>query len=190
MPVGQDEEVGIVVVPSIKFGELEVKNVPAIVQDLKAQSEAIGDELGLILGRQVMQSFGSLTFDFPNRSLALTAEAPAQAPAGVELPLLIVDMSVLNAPAVPVRIDGSEHDFFVYFGGVWKAALAITKKDYLKSGHLPREVDPPDDPNAGPRLAGKAIPVTTAAEHMALPDPWLENLHHTTPDARPEGAST
>lgn len=48
---------------------------------------------------------------------------------------------------------------------------------------------PTDDPNAGPRLAGKAIPVTTAAEHMALPDPWLENLHHTTPDA-PEGAPT
>jgi serine/threonine protein kinase len=40
---------------------------------------------------------------------------------------------------------------------------------------------PTDDPAAGPRLAGKAIPVTTAAEHMALPDPWLENLHHTTP---------
>ncbi|MEQ8438767.1 MAG: BREX system serine/threonine kinase PglW [Ilumatobacter fluminis] len=45
---------------------------------------------------------------------------------------------------------------------------------------------PTDDPVAGPRLAGKAIPVTTAAEHMALPEPWLENLHHTTP----QGATT
>jgi serine/threonine protein kinase len=49
---------------------------------------------------------------------------------------------------------------------------------------------PTDDPNAGPRLAGKAIPVTTAAEHMALPDPWLENLHHTRTHTSPEGASS
>jgi hypothetical protein len=38
---------------------------------------------------------------------------------------------------------------------------------------------PADDPVARPKLAGKAIPVTTAAEHLAAPEPWLENLHHT-----------
>lgn len=38
---------------------------------------------------------------------------------------------------------------------------------------------PTDDPDAAPTLAGKAIPVTTAAESMALPMAWLENLHHT-----------
>jgi hypothetical protein len=39
---------------------------------------------------------------------------------------------------------------------------------------------PSDDPAATPKLAGKPIPVTTGAEHLALPDPWLENLHHIT----------
>lgn len=39
---------------------------------------------------------------------------------------------------------------------------------------------PTDDPAAAPSLAGRAVPVTTPTEHLALPDVWLRNLHHTT----------
>ncbi|MCW2748973.1 MAG: pglW, partial [Aeromicrobium sp.] len=38
-----------------------------------------------------------------------------------------------------------------------------------------------DDPAASPTIFGRAVPITTLAEHMVLPDPWLENLHHTRP---------
>ena len=38
---------------------------------------------------------------------------------------------------------------------------------------------PSDDPTVAPTIAGRAVPVTTFAEHMELPLPWLENLHQT-----------
>ena len=47
---------------------------------------------------------------------------------------------------------------------------------------------PTDDPTAAPSLAGRAVPITTATEHLALPDVWLRNLHHTT--AASAGASS
>jgi hypothetical protein len=40
---------------------------------------------------------------------------------------------------------------------------------------------PAEDPSAAPALAGRAIPITTSTEHLALPDVWLRNLHKTTP---------
>ena len=47
---------------------------------------------------------------------------------------------------------------------------------------------PTDNPSAAPSLAGRAVPITTATEHLALPDVWLRNLHHTT--AASAGASS
>ena len=38
-----------------------------------------------------------------------------------------------------------------------------------------------DDPAASPTIFGRAVPITTLAEHMMLPSEWLENLHHTRP---------
>lgn len=35
------------------------------------------------------------------------------------------------------------------------------------------------DPDAPPTVDGRAVPITTLAEHMTLPVPWLENLHRT-----------
>lgn len=152
-PLGQKEEQGIVLVPEIKFGDLSLKNVPALVQSLEPYQQAMGETPGVILGRQCLQAFGSIAYDFPNRKLTLTKEAPSGPAEGeIELPLLLVSMHVLNAPVVPIRIDGSEHPFYVYFGGVYKSGVAVTKKHYFKSGHLPREVDPPDDENAGLKM--------------------------------------
>jgi len=46
---------------------------------------------------------------------------------------------------------------------------------------------PADDPDALPTVQGKAVPVTTSAEHFALPDAWLRNLHRTRPSPVPGG---
>lgn len=151
--LGQEKEQGIVIVPEVKFGKISVKNVPAVVQSLDAYAASMGERPGMILGRQALQAFGALTYDFPNKKLTLSKAAPdGPADGQAELPLLLVSMHVLNAPAVPIRIDGSEHQFFVYFGGIYKAGVAVTKKQYFKSGHLPREVTPPDDENAGLKM--------------------------------------
>jgi serine/threonine protein kinase len=46
---------------------------------------------------------------------------------------------------------------------------------------------PADDPAALPTMQGKAIPVASSAEHFALPDAWLRNLHRTHPSPVPRG---
>jgi hypothetical protein len=113
----------------------------------------VGEKPGIILGRQAMQALGSFTFDFAANSLTVTKEAPSAAPEGaVELPFLLVSMHVRNAPVVPISIDGSEHSFFVYFGGVYGSGLAVTRKHYLKSGHLPRDLENPEDETNGLKM--------------------------------------
>ncbi len=152
-PLGTETETDIVLVPEVKFGELTVKNIPALVQPLDPYAAAIGEKPGMILGRQAMQAFGSFTFDFAANSMTISKDAPASAPDGAaELPFLLVSMHVRNAPVVPVSIDGSEHSFFVYFGGVYGSGLAVTRKHYLKSGHLPRELDDPEDTTNGLKM--------------------------------------
>ena len=152
-PLGQPEETGVVLVPAVKFGELSLENVPAIVQDLGPYEQAMGERPGLILGRQCLQALGTVEYDFPNRTLTVAKDPPASTTdKQIELPLLLISMHVLNAPAVPIRINGSEHEFFVYFGGIYRSGVAVTKKHYFKSGHLPREVEPPDDEDAGLKM--------------------------------------
>lgn len=46
---------------------------------------------------------------------------------------------------------------------------------------------PSEDPEVLPTVDGQAVPVTTGAEHMALPEPWLKNVHHT---AEPVGGQS
>jgi hypothetical protein len=151
--VGSDQEVGLVLLPEVKFGGIALKNVPAVVQPLSDFEATVGEKPGLLLGRQALRVFGSMTFDFPGRGLEIAADAPAAGPAGAsELPLLMLDMAILNAPAVPLRIDGSDHTFFVYFGGIYKAGLTITRKDYLKSGHLPRQIAEVNDKDNGLKM--------------------------------------
>jgi tetratricopeptide (TPR) repeat protein len=149
-PLGQEQETDLVLVPEIKFGELTLKNVPAFVQSLQPYEQAIGETPGIILGRQAMQAFGSITFDFPAKNLTVTKDAPAAKPEGAaELPFVLLSQHVRNAPAVPIKVDGSEHEFFVYLGGVYSSSVAMTKKEYLKSGHLPRDLENPEDAENG-----------------------------------------
>jgi tetratricopeptide (TPR) repeat protein len=149
---GAGEEQAIVLVPEVKFKDLTLKNVPAIVRSLEPYA-GIGEKPGLILGRQAMHALGSITFDFPKRALTITKDAPAQAPAGAaDLPLLLVSFHVLQAPAVPVSLGGSDYKFFVYLGGTYRAGLSIARKQYLKSGNLPRTVENPEDAQNGLKM--------------------------------------
>lgn len=153
-PPGAEAEVSIVLIPEIKFGKISLVNVPATIQPLDAYSEATGGEApGVILGRQALQGLGTLTFDFPAHTLEMAKAAPSGPGAGeAELPMLMLSMHVLHAPVIPVSIDGSDHRFYAYLGGTYGSGLSVIRKHYLKSSHLPREVEPPDDPEAGLKM--------------------------------------
>jgi tetratricopeptide (TPR) repeat protein len=152
-PLGSDVDEDVVLVPEVAFGDLKIKNVPALVRSLAAYDELVSERPGMLLGRQVMSALGTITFDFPRHELVVAKDPPAAAPAGTtEVPLLLVSMFVLHAPAIPMRLEGSEHEFWAYFGYNYKAGVAVTQKHYFKSGHLPRDVDPPDDPSLGLKM--------------------------------------
>lgn len=150
-PLGMADEMDIVLVPEIKIGELVLKNVPALKTNLAAFG-AIGETPGLVLGRQVMHRFGAIAFDFPGKTIDLFVEAPAAPEGASEVPLLIIDSLALRVPVAPVSIDGSDHKFWAWVGGAWQAGLALTAKSYLKSGHRPSEIDPPDDADLGLKM--------------------------------------
>lgn len=153
-PPGAEQEVAIVLIPDVKFGKLSLVNVPATIQPLDAYAEATGGETpGVILGRQALQGLGTVTFDFPAHTLEVAKAAPTGAAEGeVELPMLMLSMHVTHAPVVPVSIDGSSHRFFAYLGFTYGSGLSVTRKHYLKSGHLPGQIEPPDDPDAGLKM--------------------------------------
>jgi len=149
-PIG-GTETSVVLIPEVKFGELTLSNVPAIVDDLTPYT--VGEVPGLVLGRQVMNKLGAITFDFPNSSLELAAAAPTAAPAGATVaPLLLIDMHILLVPATTLSIDGSDFKFYAWLGGSYGASLAVARKEYLKSGHLPRELEQLDDPTNGLKM--------------------------------------
>ena len=150
-PIGATAETSVVLIPEIKFGDLKLSNIPAIVDDLTPY--AVGDVPGVVLGRQVMNKIGAITFDFPNASLELQAAAPTAPPAGsAEAPLLLIDMHILLVPATTMSIDGSDFKFYAWLGGSYGASLAIARKEFLKSGHLPRELEQLDDPTNGLKM--------------------------------------
>lgn len=150
-PLGAEAETSIVIVPEIKFGDLKLTNVPAIVDDLS--TFGLGETPGLLLGRQVLSKIGAITFDYPNASLELQAAPLTAAPAGTAAAsFLLLDLHLFLVPAVPLALDGSEAQFYAWLGGSYGTALTVAKKNYLKSGHLPRELEPLDDPNAGLKM--------------------------------------
>ena len=150
VPIG-GTETSVVLIPEIKFGDLTLTNVPAIVDDLTPYT--VGEVPGVVLGRQVMNKLGAITFDFPNASLELAAVGPTAAPAGAsEAPLLLIDMHILLVPVTTLSIDGSAFKFYAWLGGSYGASLAIARKEYLKSGHLPRELEQLDDPTNGLKM--------------------------------------
>jgi tetratricopeptide (TPR) repeat protein len=153
-PPGAEKELSIVLIPEVKLGKLSLKNIPATIQPLEAYTDATGGETpGVILGRQAIQGIGTITFDFPAHTLEVAKAAPTAAAEGeVALPMLLLSMHILHAPVVPISIDGSDHRFFVYLGYTFGSGLSISRKHYLKSGHLPGQLEPLDDPDAGLKM--------------------------------------
>lgn len=188
-PIDSQNEENIVIIPEIKFGDLKLKNVPAIVRSLESFA-LIGEKPAVILGRQAMHAFGSLTFDFPKRSLTVTKDAPASAPDGAaDLPLLLLTVHAFHWPAIPIKINGSDHQFFVYLGGLYPSGLSVAKKPFLKSGNLPRTVENPEDAENGIKmrlvekltLGDKVLPAI--GSHVLVntpPDPGLGNVLSST----------
>ncbi len=181
-PIDSDKEETIVLIPEIKFGDLKLENVPAIVRSLEGFS-MIGEKPSVMLGRQAMQAFGSLSFDYPKHTLTVSKDAPAAAPEGsAELPFVLLTVHAFNWPAVPVSLNGSDFTFYVYFGGLFPSGLSLARKQFLKSGYLPRTLENPEDAENGLKIlyldkvsiGGQSIPGVGA--HVLLktpPDPGL-----------------
>lgn len=152
-PILGDAEADIVIVPEIKFGEFVLTNVPAYVTPLSDLTEAIGEDVGIRLGRQSLLKIGAVRYDYPGMSVEFDAAPPAGAPDGaVETPLLMVSWHLRHAPVVPIKIKGSEHPVNAYWGGLHVSCVAFSKKHYLKSGFLPRTVENPEDEAGGRKM--------------------------------------
>lgn len=188
-PIDSEAEENIVIIPEIKFGDLKIKNVPAIVRPL-GSFDSIGEKPAVLLGRQALNAFGSLTFDFPKHVLTITKDAPTAAPDGAtSVPLLLLTVHAFHWPAIPVTLNDSKYSFFVYFGGIYPSGMAIAKKAYLKSGFLPRSVENPEDVDNGVKM--RLIETLTIGDkkvssfgaHVLVktpPDPSLGNVLSST----------
>ncbi len=131
--------------------------------------------------------------DWERAILATDAEGPA----GPRWPRLL---TVARAVAAPLRtrlLTGPEHLVLTYPGLLARYDLFGLLDDLReRTTRIPEPgqtlrtlwvLVPAEDPRAAPALAGRAVPITTPTEHLALPGPWLNNLHKTTP--APAGAS-
>ncbi|TPV92963.1 MAG: hypothetical protein B7733_23095 [Myxococcales bacterium FL481] len=143
------EESPIVIVPEISLGEITIKNVPAVVQDFETLYADDNGSAGMVLGRQVLQRFGAVSFDFRSGQVGLSVDAGT--PTGAESQLLFIDLYALKVPSIEISIDGREHGFWVWLGSPGFSAATITSKDYLKSDHRPDDIYPPDD-EAGQKM--------------------------------------
>lgn len=151
-PANAAEPLAVVLIPTVKIGDLTIKNVPALIDDLEVYS-GIGEKPGLALGRQVLQRLGSVTFDFPARSFEVTAAVPEPGKDVSESPLLFMDTFFSTVPVTRVAIDGSDQSFWAWFGGIYPAVLGITQKAFLKSGkHRPSDLVDPEDPERGLKM--------------------------------------
>ena len=146
-------EYELTLIPEVEFKGLKLKNVPALIDDLNAFSGGLSETAGVLLGHQVLNKIGSIEADIPNQTLNITREAPSAVPAGAsERPLIMLDQWYLHVPATQISIDGSEHGFWAWFGYANASAVTMTEKSYLKSGHLPRELENPEDVDYGRKM--------------------------------------
>lgn len=146
-------EFDVTLIPEVRFDGMTIKNVPALIDDLQIFSSGLPEKAGVLLGHQVLHKLGSIVADHPAKSLTLTKAPPASAPAGaVERPLIMLDQWSLHVPATEISIDGSDHSFWAWFGFANPSAVTLTAKAYLKSGHLPREIENPEDVEYGRKM--------------------------------------
>jgi hypothetical protein len=148
-----DEPVDVVLVPEVDLQGMKIKNIPAIVQDLSFYESGMNEIPSIVLGHQVLHRIGTMVADFPGGKLTVTKAAPSAAPAGAtELPLVMLDQWYIHVPVTKVAIDGSDFQFWAWVGGIHPSAVATTAKTYLKSNHLPRDIENPEDPDTGRKM--------------------------------------
>jgi hypothetical protein len=145
-------EFDVTLIPEVEFEGMKLKNVPALISDLEIFAAGLPEKPAVILGHQALHKLGSMVADMPAQSLTLTKAAPS-APAGaVERPLLMIDQWSLHVPVTPVSIDGSSYNFWAWLGYANPSSITLTAKAYLKSGHLPREIENPEDVDYGRKM--------------------------------------
>ncbi|MFV8750717.1 tetratricopeptide repeat protein [Nannocystaceae bacterium ST9] len=148
-----DEEFDVVLVPEIDFQGMKLKNIPAVVQDLSFYESGMGEIPAIVLGHQVLHRIGTMVADFPGGKLTLSKAAPTAAPAGAtELPLLMLDQWYIHVPVTKIGLDGADFRFWAWIGGIHPSAVSTTAKTYLKSNHLPRDIENPEDPETGRKM--------------------------------------
>ncbi|MFO7562761.1 MAG: tetratricopeptide repeat protein [Enhygromyxa sp.] len=146
-------EFDVTLIPSIEFDGLTLENVPALISDLEIFAAGLPEKPGVVLGHQALHKLGSLVADAPSQSLTVTKAPPSQAPAGAaELPLLMLDQWSIHIPVTPISIDGSDYSFWAWLGYSNPSAITMTAKAYLKSDHLPRTIEDPEDVDYGRKM--------------------------------------
>jgi len=148
-------EFELVLIPEVEFNGLKIKNIPALIDEdnLMGFSGGLPEAAGVLLGHQVLNRIGSLQANFATQELTVTKAPPSAAPEGaVERPLIALDLWYLHAPATKVSIDSSDFSFWAWLGYPNPSAVTLTEKAFLKSGHLPREVENPEDAEYGRKM--------------------------------------
>lgn len=121
----------------------------------------------------------------------------AEGPTGSRWPRLLTVVRDAVAPQRTALVGESEHLLLTHPGllarydqlGLLDELRERTRRP--ERGQVLRTLwvlVPADDPDARPTLAGKAVPITSSAEHLALPKVWLKNVHGTA--AAPAGGTT
>jgi hypothetical protein len=58
----------------------------------------------------------------------------------------------MHVPVTKIGIDGSDFRFWAWVGGIHPSAVTATAKTYLKSNHLPRDIENPEDVDYGRKM--------------------------------------
>lgn len=150
---GQEQELSVVIIPEIAIGDLKIKNVPAVVQDLSAYGSELGSVPSFVLGQQVLSRFGSMLWDFPKSEMVVRAEPLSSPPEGsVEVPMIMLDTLSNRVPAVQITVDGGKHPFWTWLGGFQASGIAVSKREYLRAGHRPEDLENPEDADQGLKI--------------------------------------
>ncbi len=146
----------------VKFGGLEIRDVPALTQDLSALAKQYGGPIKALIGVNLLRK-AHATFDRRGSQFVVRKEDAGAPPDAVKVPLYYVRGGGLTLRASVAR-DGSRSPFLVDTTVIYPLALedATTKKAGIDPASL--RTDPQAPPNmrigrlSGFRFGGFEIP--------------------------------
>lgn len=118
------------IVEAIELGGLRMANVPALVRDLAPVSAQVGEEVGLVLGLDVVLRL-HVTFDFRERWVVIDTAGSADEVEAAAAPFLTLGGTFL---AVEGRLDGSR-DVLLAFDTAGPFPVAIEDEVARALGH-------------------------------------------------------